>query len=979
MHANAPAPTPPPEGSGAALAAELGRELARLAGEGNAQPFVNPVLLLAHHIGRRVATGEVDAAGLTTLIQHLTVEGFAGRAKRIGTWLGERNPEANRSSLNALVRGIAGGAGGTVPFEEFQRRVGRIWFGAVITAHPTFSLPRELMVALSDLAAGRDRRGAPLRDEARAERMQIARGIVHRPDVLTLEREHALSLEVVANMWGAIRGVYDEVFRVAEEAYPGRWTELRPRLISVASWVGYDLDGRSDVGWMDTMLARMRSQQWRLEITAAEAAAIRDAAHADGAVAAVDALDALLARIATALAETRNEIAAFAEAAADAATTWTRIQEVSRRMTAGLPERLTDSSGLVALLDPAIAAARGTLRRRLSVLRAELDSAGLGMAKVHVRVNATQLHNAIRSRVGLESNPGDPRYRTLHLERLDALLDEVKAETINFGSLMTERASARRLMMTVAQIRKYVDSGNPVRFLIAECETAFTPLAALYFARMFGVDDHVDISPLFETPRALEAGTRIVDTLLSNRHYRAYVRKRGRFCVQTGYSDAGRYLGQIPAAASIERFRLRLAATLEKHQLDGVELVIFDTHGESVGRGGHPGSLRDALEYVDTGASRAAFAAAGVDITSEVSFQGGDGYLYFLNPSAALAAVTRMLEHALTPPDPAPDPYYAERDTVREMFTVISEFQGELTADADYGALLGTFGPHLSHPSGSRAMVRQTAGADPRPITYASELRAIPQNAALQQLGVLANSWGGMGRAIERDPDRFADLYRASPRLRRLLGIAEYAVSASNFDAARAYVETLNPGMWLLLAEGCDDEADAERLRRIAATLEHDNVSERQDRVVRHLYADFLELREGLAALGPRQSARLDSEAAKRLALLHAVRVALIHEIFRLASRVPDFAPQQGTTHARTMLRLLHLDVPDAIETLYAIFRGQPAASLDFDFGEPASYIGSARRTYVAENERIFRPLEDLYELCRRVGGALAHTVGFFG
>ena len=77
---------------------------------------------------------------------------------------------------------------------------------------------------------------------------------------------------------------------------------------------------------------------------------------------------------------------------------------------------------------------------------------------------------------------------------------------VDFGALLGEQASAARLMMTVAQIVKHVDGSVPVRFLIAETETGYTLLAALWLAKLFGVDRHIEISPLFETAEALERG-----------------------------------------------------------------------------------------------------------------------------------------------------------------------------------------------------------------------------------------------------------------------------------------------------------------------------------------------------------------------------------------------------------------------------------------------------------------------------------------
>ncbi len=60
---------------------------------------------------------------------------------------------------------------------------------------------------------------------------------------------------------------------------------------------------------------------------------------------------------------------------------------------------------------------------------------------------------------------------------------------VDFGALLAEQASAARLMMTVAQIAKHVDAASPIRFLVAETESGYTLLVALWLARLFGVED----------------------------------------------------------------------------------------------------------------------------------------------------------------------------------------------------------------------------------------------------------------------------------------------------------------------------------------------------------------------------------------------------------------------------------------------------------------------------------------------------------
>ncbi len=227
--------------------------------------------------------------------------------------------------------------------------------------------------------------------------------------------------------------------------------------------------------------------------------------------------------------------------------------------------------------------------------RASLRTHGLGLAHIHVRLNASQLHNAARRLVGLETEPNDPANRRSYFNTINDLLGRVRPLAISFESLMEERASAKRLMMTVAQIVKFIDAETPIRFLIAETETGFTLLAALYYARLFGVDDRIEISPLFETEEAFERGERVIEEALKSPHYRSYLERQGRLAVQFGFSDSGRFIGQMAATFRIERLRLRLAQLLERHGLCKLEAILFNTHGESIGRGGHPLTLRRSL------------------------------------------------------------------------------------------------------------------------------------------------------------------------------------------------------------------------------------------------------------------------------------------------------------------------------------------------------------------------------------------------
>ena len=352
--------------------------------------------------------------------------------------------------------------------------------------------------------------------------------------------------------------------------------------------------------------------------------------------------------------------------------------------------------------------------------------------------------------------------------------------------------------MTVAQMLKHLDGSEPIRFLIAECDTPFTLLTALYFARLFGVEDRIDISPLFETRTALERGAEIIAGALAVPAYRDYLRGRGRICIQTGFSDAGRYMGQPAACALIEKIRLGMVEVLAAHGLTDLELTIFDTHGESIGRGAHPGSFSDRLRYYDTPESRRRFAAAGIALRQETSFQGGDGYLYFLAPESALAVTTRILEHCLTPAGEADDPFYVQQDYVDEFFAAVEQFNKELIDNPCYATFLGAYGVNMLYSTGSRSLKRQYDGGG-----RAGRCSSTPRSCARSRTTASCSSWArwptrsaASARRWPRIPSGSSRLYRESPRFRRLVTMVEHAFKFTDLDVVRpmSTCSTPSPG-----------------------------------------------------------------------------------------------------------------------------------------------------------------------------------------
>ncbi|HYE01407.1 MAG TPA: hypothetical protein VEH84_18640, partial [Alphaproteobacteria bacterium] len=324
----------------AGLYRELAEHYRGLVAATDADPAANPVSGLALEISRRMERGELAFDALEQLVQYLSADGFLRRAERMSRYLGTVDPETNIGRLTALFRRLARpeGAEAPIPYAQFAARVEAELFGIVITAHPTFNLSGELMTVLTMLATGRDEGGAPLGEARRRELMQRVLTAEHRPDQpLSLAREHALSLIAIGNIQRALRQVYEVVLDVAREAYPAEWKSLTPRLISVASWVGYDLDGRSDIKWNDILHKRMTVQAMQLRYYMDEVREVRAVAQAGEDLR--QTLDLIESRLALAINEVGEEVAMLA-GGAETEAGLDRVRRVGRRMYEGLELRL---------------------------------------------------------------------------------------------------------------------------------------------------------------------------------------------------------------------------------------------------------------------------------------------------------------------------------------------------------------------------------------------------------------------------------------------------------------------------------------------------------------------------------------------------------------------------------------------------------------------------------------------------------------
>ena len=926
-----------PDQKAASLAEHYVTLVEQLVARQEDDPFANPVLSVALLVSRQIEDNTLSHADLQGVIRHLRDAAFDRRAARLATYVGLTPGLDAAARLAELAQHLVrpDPHDSPVPLATFRDSV-RCRFAAVFTAHPTFAMPPELYEDLAARASG----GA---------RTEIA--LSHRPRPITLDEEFSQAAAAIARGRDAIDLLTNALLAAARAVWPGAWRSVAPSPIILASWVGYDTDGRTDIAWYDTLRMRLRMKHLQL-------------ARAHDQIDRIDGAAALAERLASAARTVELQLAAC--------PTQADPDQVAR-FAACLGDRRADAilhpDELEPLFEAVFEAAPPANQLALAVARAGLRSHGLGLAHSHTRLNATQIHNVARQRLGITDSPEDVSRRRSLLARINDALDSVEPVPVDFGALLVEQVSAARLMMTVAQIVKHIDAASPVRFLIAETETGYTLLVALWLARTFGIEDHIEISPLFETAEALERGIRVVDEAVRSPHFQTYLRRTGRLCLQFGYSDSGRYVGQLAATYQIERLRLKIGELLTKRGLTDIEVVLFDTHGESIGRGGHPGSLADRLAYLSPAQARADFAANGIRLREESAFQGGDGYLLFGTPSLAAATIATVARHVFEPASELPDPIYDDPDFSADFFAAIGGSMQLLVEDPGYAALLGAFGPALIDKTGSRPSARQNdASGGPARIRHPRELRAIPNNAILQQLGWCANTIQGVGAAAARNPEAFDRLRDDSPRFRRALDFAAHALAHSDRDVLRATIMLLDPATWLDRAAHASEPARRHDLVSVAGGLERLDLWAATQAMSHRIENDYLMLRDAWPDA---------PHMACREILLHALRQALIARIWLLSARIPYFAPRHGATRDTLGDQILRLDIQAALDLLARIFPLAPDGASQLDFHEPRA--PSSGEAYAREHEQIFRPVADLFGLVREIGTAIMHEVGAFG
>ncbi|MED5368338.1 MAG: phosphoenolpyruvate carboxylase, partial [Pseudomonadota bacterium] len=775
-------------------------------------PHTNAAKLLAYRLSDELAAGDLTLPHLESILADLCKSAARERGKRLAQRAGLDNIDNWRRQFKKILAKKAKSG-----FKNFRKWVESDAIGLVATAHPTFAMTDAMTAHVLGAATGKP------------SKKKLSANAIIRNEPPSLSDEHAEAQKCIKTMHKVVDIANEMIFAQASKSFPKQWTQLIPQLVTVASWVGYDLDGRRDIQWSDTIRLKLEEKASKLQNYLDIAKAITENTKSPP-----KGLKDFIFAAGNAIEIAREEQFAFAQDVNNPE----HLRTAAELLTTSRAGRWIDISPGLAYLNAAIRQTKDLKTKQAClVLRAHMKRCGMGTARLHLRVNAQQVLTAIGAHVPIT---GDDRLNSrTFLRRVSKFTEKVKPIKSDFAMLDAQDSTVNRQLLLAAQILKFIDRDMPIRFLIAECDQASIVLSALALARYYGVDDQLDISPLFETPHALRNGGRVVEQMLEQPAYRDHVKKRGVIAVQTGFSDAGRFMGQIAAVLAVERLQSHLATAIANSGLTDMRALIFNTHGESNGRGSHPGTLTQRMDYIMSPWVFERFRSHKISLTHEFSFQGGDGFLWFRDELLGEASLMQLLCARFKPTEEATkDEFYNDADFVWDFYNEVINQQDSLYHDDDYRYILSGFARNFLIPSGSRPEIRQASGPLAQSTFTPRRIRAIPHNAILQQLGIPTNVIFGIGRAGRIDPNRFNMIFRNATRGRTILDMVLGSWQNTQLQVLAAYGDFQDPNFWISRAIAQGKKPTRWQYRLVAHQLYQRNANPRLRQLLYRLRAD---------------------------------------------------------------------------------------------------------------------------------------------
>jgi phosphoenolpyruvate carboxylase len=304
-------------------------------------------------------------------------------------------------------------------------------------------------------------------------------------------------------------------------------------------------------------------------------------------------------------------------------------------------------------------------------------------------------------------------------------------------------------------------------------------LAMLLLAREVGIDQDIDIVPLFETIDDLHNAPEIMRILFNNPRYREHLKARGdRQQIMIGYSDSGKDGGYLASNWNLYTAQQNLADVCIAH---GITLELFHGRGGSIGRGGGPTnqailsqpplSLQGGIKITEQG-EVIAYRYSNADIARR--------HLHHVIHAVLLAM------GAPTAPETRPEWSAAMEQLAEAGRQAFRAFVYETPGFIDYWQQATPINELANLPISSRPARRKSGGGF-------SDIRAIPWVFSWMQSRAILPSWYGVGHALEafiEQPgglDTLQEMYQNWPFFKALMENVQLDLAKADMGIAELY------------------------------------------------------------------------------------------------------------------------------------------------------------------------------------------------
>jgi phosphoenolpyruvate carboxylase len=284
----------------------------------------------------------------------------------------------------------------------------------------------------------------------------------------------------------------------------------------------------------------------------------------------------------------------------------------------------------------------------------------------------------------------------------------------------------------------------------------------------------------------------------------------------------------------------------------------------------------------------------------------------------------------------------------------------------------------MLNDTGSRKSRRQSDLASERTMSL-RQIRAIPHNAILQQLGYPVNVIAGVGTAAEGNREEIAALLRDSARGRQLVRLLRAANALGSIKTVAAYGELFNSAYWASRPYRGNEQNIADACLALGEYLTKDDRAGVFRRLASRLRVDSLKLHRLLALL-PDEAPLAEREKTRRsLGVLHALRLALFQHMFLRAVMVPSFSRANDISREDVIEMVLTLRIDEALAQLRRAFPIVFPKIGDFSVAEPTDYPDEGATGYAAIHRDFIDPIARSQALALRIATAIADEFGAHG